>query len=142
MLGWAMPRSRKEAKEIAPARRRPIVRFSTFGTVKQVLAEVDAVIPRLFPKRAAGFKTNLKKLIRLHSNANKWEYIALIVSQGMARRELDEFIGALDGHNGPIIIDPTARTPDHQTFDSQALVRTSKERMVMVNEATDDVLII
>lgn len=137
-----MPRqARNKAKAKQPTHR-PIVRFDTFGTVKQVLAEVDAVIPRLFPKRAAGFKSNLKKLIRTHSEANKWDTIALTVSQGMARAELDAFIEGLGHHHGPIVIDPTARTPDHQTFDSPGLVRVNKERMVMVNEATDDVLVI
>jgi hypothetical protein len=115
------------------------LRYDTYGRVPHVLHDVNTHIPKLFPERAPEIIDPLTNLIHRYG-AN--DIVALSVSYGRPREELEQFIDHTTQHDGPIIIDPTARTPHHQILESIELVRVNKERMIMINQSTDDLLVI
>lgn len=119
-----------------------VVRYDVHGAVAHVLRKAEQHVPHVFPHMPAGFLITLKQTIKKHAAHHGWQNIALSLSQGLAREELDDLVAREIAHIGPIVVDATGSTPEHQTFDNGKLVKVNMERLVMMNEAMNDVLII
>lgn len=122
--------------------KKPLLHFDAFGSRERVMANIDAYVPRIFPSEAPNFIDHLKELINKYADQHGWETIAVSLSKGLAREELDELIEKETPHTGPLIIDPTAHSPEYHTFTSAGLLSARKERLISLNESTDDILIV
>ncbi len=116
--------------------------FDVFGSLEHVLASIDHMVPRVFKGEDLSFIPVLKKTIRLHTLEHKWDVIVLSLSKGMARQELDVILNHLPEHEGPLIIDATASTPEHDVIYNEALLHSRKERIIRLNDETSDVMIV
>lgn len=122
--------------------KKPFLHFDAFGPLPRVLQAVEAHVPDIFPKEAPNFIHHLKELIEKYAREHGWEQIAVSLSKGLARAELDELIEKETPHTGPLIVDPTAHSPEHHVFTNASLLSARKERLVALNESTNDILII
>jgi hypothetical protein len=119
---------------------KPVRRFESFGDIDKVLREVDIHVPVIFGDDGVRILEPLKSIIQKYASSQAWGKIALSLSQGMARRELDELLEREIGHEGPLVIDPNASTEEHQVYQSQAVAKLQKDRLVRANEATGEIL--
>jgi hypothetical protein len=120
----------------------PLLHFDTFGNVQKVLQAVDKHVPRIFGEDAPQFIDSLKQIIRTHAAQNGWDIVVLSLSKGTARQELESLAALEMSYLGPIIIDPTAHTPEHEVFSKKSLINARKERLIALNESTKDILIV
>jgi hypothetical protein len=122
--------------------KQPLSHFDVFGPLDHVLRAIDIHVPVIFADEAPHFIDSLKEVIKKHAATNNWQSMALSLSKGLARVELDALLEKEVPHVGAIIIDPTAHTPEHEVFKKPSLIDARKERLISLNEATNDVLII
>ncbi len=120
----------------------PIVHFDTFGTLKNVLRAIEVQVPFVFQDDTGKLAATIKDVVALYADQHNWDLVALSVSRGIARRELGDLVDRNVRHKGPIVIDPTGSTPEHQTFLGAGAIKACRERMVMANESSGDILII
>lgn len=118
---------------------RPIL-FSSFGNMEHVLHDADRLIPILFKDEDISFLANVKEVVHEHTQEYKWKSIILNISKGMARQELDTFINFKPPHVGPVVLDATAHTPEHEVFYDDALLLARKERLIRLNDTTKDAM--
>jgi hypothetical protein len=116
--------------------------FDAVGRVPEVFKRLDTAVPRLFPGESKEIIPVIKHNLTQYAAENRWEFVVVSLSSGMARLEMDEFLGGDVKHNGVIVIDPTASTHQHQTYSSRKLARIQKERLIKLNEGTGDVMVI
>lgn len=128
-------------KSAHPSSKRPL-HFDVFGSLEHVLASIDHMVPRVFKGEDLSFIPILKRTIRLHTLEHKWDIVVLSLSKGMAREELDVILNHLPEHEGPLIIDATASTPEHDVIYNQALLNSRKERIIRLNDETSDVMVV
>jgi hypothetical protein len=119
---------------------KPIRRFETFGSVAKVVKEVEVNVPPIFGEAGEKILEPLKSVIFKYASNQSWGEIALSLSQGMARNELNELLEREIGHEGPLVIDPSASTEEHQVYQSQTLAKLQKDRLIRANESTGDIL--
>lgn len=124
------------------ALQKKVIRYDVHGPVSHVLRKIDQHLPHVFSHAPPNFIPSLKHLIKRHAAHNGWEVIALSLSQGLAREEMQNLLAHDIPHKGPIIVDPTAATPEHLTFENMKMARASMERVIMANDADNDILII
>ncbi len=124
------------------AKAKPPIHFDVFGSLEHVLASIDHMVPRIFKGEDISFIPTLKSTIRMHTQEHKWDVIVLSLSKGMAREELDVILNHLPEHEGPLIIDATASTPEHDVIYNEALLLARKERIIRLNDETSDVMIV
>lgn len=122
--------------------KQPLLHFDVFGPLKHVLRELDLRVARTFPEATPEFLDNLKALVRRYADQNHWDIVAVSLSKGMARLLLDDIVKVPLPRSGPLVIDPTGHTSDHQTYDSDSALRSAHERLTRVNESTGDILVI
>lgn len=120
---------------------RPLLRYDAFGTPDQVIHDIEARVPHVFPEHAAAFVVSLKKLVRQNANQFGWQYVVLSVNQGMPREELDVLLQHMPQHRGPLVIDPTLLHPQNNFYENAGDLRTDSERLAMMCEGGDDVLV-
>jgi hypothetical protein len=125
----------------AQAKKHP-VHFDTFGNLHHVLEAIDYNVPRLFKGEDVSFIPTLKTTIRMHALQHKWDVIVLSLSKGMARQELDVILNHMPEHLGPLVVDATASTPEHESVYNETLLLTRKERIIRLNDETSDVMIV
>ena len=100
------------------------------------------MVPIIFKGEDLSFIPTLKNTIRMHAHQHNWDVIVLSLSKGMARQELDVLLNHLPEHEGPIVIDATASTPEHDVVYNPTLLLARKERIMRMNDATGDVMIV
>lgn len=122
--------------------KQPLLHFDVFGPVKHVLRELDLRVARIFPEATEAFLDNLKALVRRYADQNHWDIVAVSLSKGMARQLLDDIVKVPLPRSGPLIIDPTGHTSDHQLYEHDSALRSAHERLTRVNEITGDILVI
>lgn len=108
--------------------------------MEHVLHDADRLIPILFKGQDISFLSNVKETVREHTQEFKWKSIILNISMGMAREEMDTFINLNPPHVGPVVLDATAHTPEHEVFYDDALLVARKERLIRLNDTTKDVM--
>lgn len=135
------PQTNQPTAQEAPLTR-AILHFETFGTVSYVLSDIDAHVPDIFADTERKLTTLLSEHVSLYASNNKWDVVSLRVSRGMARYEMNDLMENWITHTGPIMIDPTGSTPEHQTYNSGSELQSGRDRLIRVNEATGDLLII
>lgn len=118
------------------------VYFESVGTATNVLKDASARLPIFFPDHYHEYLRTINGMISQHADYNQWDTVVLIVSKGLSRQVIEEFMQHIPSHKGEILIDPTASTPEHSSFDSENALKSSKERMIMMNEDCEDALII
>ncbi|MBY0429171.1 MAG: hypothetical protein K2Q32_08125 [Alphaproteobacteria bacterium] len=116
--------------------------FDTFGNVHHVLEAIDHMVPIIFKGEDLSFIPSLKNTIRMHAHEHHWDVIVLSLSKGMARQELDVLLNHLPEHEGPLVIDATASTPEHDVVYNENLLLSRKERIMRLNDETGDVMIV
>jgi hypothetical protein len=119
---------------------KPILRFETFGPVAKVVKEAEINVPHIFGEQGEKILEPLKSVILKYASNQSWGEIALSLSQGMARGELNELLEREIGHEGPLVIDPSASTEEHQVYQSQTHAKLQKDRLIRANESTGDIL--
>lgn len=124
-----------------PSKSNPL-HFDTFGTLHHVLEAIDHMVPVIFKGEDLSFIPTLKNTIRMHAFQHKWDVIVLSLSKGMARQELDVILNHLPEHQGPLVIDATASTPEHDVVYNENLLLARKERIMRLNDETGDVMIV
>lgn len=129
------------AKSAQKPGKRPL-HFDVFGSLEHVLASIDHMVPIVFKGEDLSFIPILKRTIRLHTLEHKWDVIVLSLSKGMARAELDVILNHLPDHEGPLIIDATASTPEHDVIYNETLLHSRKERIIRLNDETSDVMVV
>lgn len=122
--------------------KQPLLHFDVFGSIKHVLRELDLRVARIFPEATPAFLDNLKALVRRYADQNHWDIVAVSLSKGMARQLLDDIVKVPLPHSGPLVIDPTGHTSDHQLYEHDTALRSAHERLTRVNEVTGDILVI
>ncbi len=127
--------------EHAVKRKKPL-HFDTFGNLHHVLETIDRMVPIVFKGEDLSFIPTLKNTIRMHSFQHKWDVIVLSLSKGMARQELDILLNHLPEYQGPLVIDATASTPEHDVVYNENLLLSRKERIMRLNDETGDVMIV
>jgi hypothetical protein len=121
---------------------KPIARFDTHGTVGHVLSDIDRYVPLIFGPEGEKSLTTLHRVLRHYSVNEKWTYVVVSLSTGLARQELEGLLSRKLGHSGPIIIDPDASTEDHQTFKDETEARIHKERLIKASEESGKILFV
>ncbi|NDE90544.1 MAG: hypothetical protein EB059_05320 [Alphaproteobacteria bacterium] len=116
--------------------------FDTFGNLHYVLDSIDRMVPKIFKGHDISFIASLKKNIRMHAEHNKWDMIVLSLSKHMARQEIDIILNHLPEHVGPLVIDATAQTPEHEVIYNETLLLSRKERIIRLNDETGDIMIV
>jgi hypothetical protein len=116
--------------------------FDTFGGLEHVLDQIDKFVPLVFKNEDISFIPTLKTTIRTQAIANKWNVIVLSLSKGMAREEIDIILNHPPDNVGPLVIDATAQTPEHEVIYNDTLLLTRKERIIRLNNETSDVLVV
>lgn len=124
-----------------PSAKKPL-HFDTFGTLHHVLDAIDHMVPIIFKGEDLSFIPTLKQTIKLHAFQHKWDTIVISLSKGMARQELDVLLNHLPEHEGPLVIDATASTPEHDVVYNENLLMSRKERIMRLNNETGDVLLV
>ncbi|MDX1922257.1 MAG: hypothetical protein SFW65_03890 [Alphaproteobacteria bacterium] len=124
-----------------PVKTNPL-HFDTFGSLNHVLESIDRMVPIIFKGEDLSFIPTLKTTIRLHAIQHKWDVIVLSLSKGMARQELDIILNHMPEHEGPLIVDATASTPEHEVVYNEALLLARKERILRLNDETGDIMVI
>jgi hypothetical protein len=119
---------------------KPLLRFETFGPVAKVIKEAEVNVPHVFGTAGEKILEPLKTVIMKYASNQAWGEMALSLSQGMAQRELDELLEREIGHEGPLVIDPSASTEEHQVYQSQTHAKLQKDRLIRANESTGDIL--
>ncbi len=148
MTTISQPSRKKTALEeislsgITPGRKGPILHFDTFGTLPNVLRDIEANVPHIFDDSGGILSSSIKNAVRLYAEKNNWALVALRMSKGLARYELDDIIKNGITHTGTIVVDPTGSTVEHQTYQQETEIQSARERLVRVNEATGDILVI
>lgn len=118
------------------------VYFESSGSISHVLHDASTRLPLIFPESSHEYIRSINGMVAQHAEQNQWDAIVLIVSKGISRQVLENLTQQDLPHKGKIIIDPTASTMEHNLFDSDTLLKSSKERLIMMNEDCDDALII
>lgn len=116
--------------------------FDAIGRVPEVMRQIEMRVPEVFPGLDENFIPHLNSVIGQYAGKNGWDYVVVSLNKGLARQELDEFLERDIEHEGPIVIDPTASTIEHQVYPSRIRARIQKERLIQLNETTGDVMLI
>ncbi len=119
-----------------------VLRFESFGDVDRVLKEAEMRVPVIFGEEGEKILPPLKATLKKYAVGQGWDQIALSLSQGMAQRELDELLEREIGHEGPLVIDPDARTEDHQVYASQTHAKLQKARLIRAAEVGNGILLV
>lgn len=122
--------------------KKPPLHFDTFGSIDHVLQSIDRQVPIIFKGEDLSFIPSLKNNIRMHAHSHHWDVIVLSLSKGMARQELDILLNHLPDHEGPLVIDATASTPEHDVVYNNTLLLARKERIMRLNDETGDILVV
>lgn len=125
-----------------PTQPKKPLHFDTFGNLHHVLEAIDHMVPIVFKGEDLSFIPTLKTTIRMHAFQHKWDVIVLSLSKGMARQELDILLNHLPEHEGPLVIDATASSPEHDVVYNPNLLVARKERIMRLNDETGDVMIV
>ncbi len=118
------------------------VHFDTFGNLHHVLEAIDRMVPLIFKDEDLSFIPALKDTIRVFAHNNRWNVIVLSLSKRMARQEMDILLNHLPEHEGPLVIDATASTPEQEVIYNESMLLTRKERIMRLNDETGDVMIV
>jgi hypothetical protein len=116
--------------------------FEAYGKVADVIRSVEGHLLEKFPDKDEVFVETLKQNIIDSAATNNWNQVALIVDKGLARSILNDMARNPFPHKGGIIVDPTGSTPEYSVAETTKILKITKERLIEVNEQTQDILII
>jgi hypothetical protein len=120
----------------------PVLHYMAHGDVRRVLNALEANLSTTFPGVPDVVAETLRRTIQREAQQHGWDTVAISLSKGIPRQALDEFLEKDFSHKGPIIVDPTAHTPDYETFNRDSILQARKERLIRVNEGTGDIMMI
>jgi hypothetical protein len=128
--------------EPQPAIGRPFLRFDSFGSPEHVLHDISEHVPHIFTDHGDSYARTLKRMVHEAANKYLWDALALIVTQGMAEKELDLFLEHPPLSIGPVIIDPSLLNTQPNIFETNDELKKDRDRLVMLSDGAGEPLVI
>lgn len=112
------------------------------GTLEHVLAGLQRRTPEIFENVTQEFIDAVREMIVQQANVNQWTLVAVVLTQGLARQVLDDMLENPVPRTGPLVIDPAGNIPEYHLYNSESQLRSARDRLVGVNEAMSDIMVI